>query len=489
MEGEIMKERKGTLKTLKNRIKGMTALGLSIAMMFGIAPSIQAKAYKDISGDYESYEFVRCGDEARLYGDRGGSGDNIYYSESLDYFSGNYYLNKDLTVTEKGMERFDSLANKDDMSKTVTIKSRYVGSGLDLYFGYIGRSGNCMININGTPARYVGNYIYSRDDRVMKAGPATVNYIWYDRNPVYISGDMDEVDITLNTEKPQWVIDLTVISDLEKISFDQTALSFKEGDTAKKLTIVPKLSLDRLEWNTSDAGVATVDQTGTVTPVKAGVATITATMKGKENITANCTVSVTEEPTVDRSADTLTTGLKITQKKNGNLSVSWENNIGASKFEVLASYVGKNATEGITTEGNSVVIDKIDGGKINTKSIYQIYVVAYDSKGNKIGTSLKAFVAGKDSKKYTNAKKVSAIKKVSLKKGKNKTVKANVTLSDKKKKALPTKYAKKVRFISSDTSIATVSANGKIKGVAKGKCTVYAIAQNGLAAKISVTVN
>ena len=55
----------------------------------------------------------------------------------------------------------------------------------------------------------------------------------------------------------------------------------------------------------------------------------------------------------------------------------------------------------------------------------------------------------------------------------------------KKKKALSTK----VRWRSSDTSVATVDRKGNITAKAKaGKCNVYAIAHNGLRAKVKVTV-
>ena len=40
----------------------------------------------------------------------------------------------------------------------------------------------------------------------------------------------------------------------------------------------------------------------------------------------------------------------------------------------------------------------------------------------------------------------------------------------------------------SDTSIATVDKNGKIKGIKKGTCTIYIYAINGLTKKVKVTV-
>lgn len=75
--------------------------------------------------------------------------------------------------------------------------------------------------------------------------------------------------------------------------------------------------------------------------------------------------------------------------------------------------------------------------------------------------------------------------KVTLKKGKSFTVKAKVIVPKGKK----TKWhTDKIHFISSDNKIVAVSVKGKIKAKKKGKCIIYAIAQNGVSKKIKVTV-
>ena len=47
---------------------------------------------------------------------------------------------------------------------------------------------------------------------------------------------------------------------------------------------------------------------------------------------------------------------------------------------------------------------------------------------------------------------------------------------------------KKERFITSNAKVATVSSAGVIKAVRKGTCTVYVMSENGVCAKIKVTV-
>ena len=56
------------------------------------------------------------------------------------------------------------------------------------------------------------------------------------------------------------------------------------------------------------------------------------------------------------------------------------------------------------------------------------------------------------------------------------------------KKLLPRYHDAKVRYLSSDPKIATVSAKGKIKAKAKGTCKIYVCAVNGVSKTIKVTV-
>ncbi len=65
---------------------------------------------------------------------------------------------------------------------------------------------------------------------------------------------------------------------------------------------------------------------------------------------------------------------------------------------------------------------------------------------------------------------------------------AKATLVNKSKKSLSKKTVAKFRYKSSDTSIAKVSKNGKVKGVKKGTCTIYVYSANGLVKKAKVTV-
>lgn len=77
------------------------------------------------------------------------------------------------------------------------------------------------------------------------------------------------------------------------VTLDHTVLALFPGDTtALTATVGPDTATDKtVTWESSDPNVATVDQSGKVTAVAPGTATITATAGGK---TATCTVTVTD---------------------------------------------------------------------------------------------------------------------------------------------------------------------------------------------------
>ena len=126
------------------------------------------------------------------------------------------------------------------------------------------------------------------------------------------------------------------------------------------------------------------------------------------------------------------------------------------------------------------------------KKNFRVYVVTYkiiDGKKVKLGKSTVVHLVGSKNKKYSNVKKLTLKKKkYTVKVGKKKKIKAKVTLVNRNKKHIPKSHGTKFRYKSSDTGIAAVSKKGKIKGIKKGKCTIYVYSINALMKKAKVII-
>lgn len=84
---------------------------------------------------------------------------------------------------------------------------------------------------------------------------------------------------------------------VQSIKLDQTAASVVEGSTVTIAALVNPSDAENktLSWASDNTGVATVDNNGTVTGVKAGTAKITASATDGSGVSASCSVTVTEK--------------------------------------------------------------------------------------------------------------------------------------------------------------------------------------------------
>ncbi|MBQ9014505.1 MAG: RICIN domain-containing protein [Firmicutes bacterium] len=177
---------------------------------------------------------------------------------------------------------------------------------------------------------------------------------------------------------------------------------------------------------------------------------------------------------------------KVTKK---TVKVTWKQVPGASRYIVYGNACGKqNHMKKLkATSGRSYTLSKLNKRKLGKGRYYKFLVLAVSSKGEVISTSKVVHAAttggkpGNDKAVKTKAKKG----KVTLKQGKTFRLKAKAVPKSKKHKV---RRHRTVSFESSDPSIATVTSKGVIKAGKAGKCYVYAYAQNGVAARISVTV-
>lgn len=191
----------------------------------------------------------------------------------------------------------------------------------------------------------------------------------------------------------------------------------------------------------------------------------------------------------------LNAGLKVS-RTTSKVTVKWGKVKKADRYDIYAAYCGKdNKCEKVLTVSGSkkkAVIKKLNGKELDRQKDIKVYVAAYrkvNGKETKIAKSITGHVVGDQNTKYTNAKSIKLKKtKYSMKAGKTKTVKAELALGDKRKKALPKSHVATFRYASSNTKVAKVDKNGKITAVGKGTCYIYVYAANGLAKKVKVTV-
>ena len=124
------------------------------------------------------------------------------------------------------------------------------------------------------------------------------------------------------------------------VSLDRTSVTIKEGESVTLVATVKPENADNktISWSSSDAAVASVDNSGKVTGVKAGSATVTAKTEDGEK-TASCVVTVEPNlaPSVTVGADNISAisvvlrgkaNLGSTAASDLTMGIMWSENAG-----------------------------------------------------------------------------------------------------------------------------------------------------------------
>ena len=213
----------------------------------------------------------------------------------------------------------------------------------------------------------------------------------------------------------------------------------------------------------------------------------------------------TPAPAAAPAATTISSAPLIAALRSGGkqvVALTWDEVKGVDGYEVYfgtgKASKGKKVCKKVATLTGS---KKTTWKKIKLKKnkLYIAYVKAYVMKNGaksyvKESPEVYAYTgnkskAKKGQKAYTNPKKLNIkTSKITVAKGKTKKIKATITKQG-KGKLLSLKKAKKFRYISGDSKIATVDKNGTVKGVGKGTCKIYVYTINGISSTVSVTVN
>ena len=151
-------------------------------------------------------------------------------------------------------------------------------------------------------------------------------------------------------------------------------------------------------------------------------------------------------------------------------------------------------------KGNYPLIATVEGGDVTSYTVtglaknrsYKAYVRAWIKNGGSKQYVLSSSptvhaYTGNGTKKIANPGSLTLkTPSMTVKLGKTKSIKATVKTVKKGKLAT---HVAKLRYISSNTSVATVTKKGKVKAVGAGSCKIYVLTTNGIWKTVTVTVD
>ena len=274
-----------------------------------------------------------------------------------------------------------------------------------------------------------------------------------------------EATITVTTEDGGKTATCKVtVSDKEikvtgvKLNKSETSLLVGGNETLTATVLPEDATNQNVTWKSDKPEIATVDANGKVTAVKVGEATITVTTEdgGK---TATCKVTVSETSVAVTGVTLNKTALTL--------------NIGASET-LSATVAPADATnKKVTWKSSDAAVATVDtNGKVTAVKAGEATITVTTEDGGKTATC----------KVTVKPNLVSEITLAALAiyVGESKAVTATVKPDDATNKELTWK--------SSDESIATVDATGKVTGVKIGTTTITATARDGSGVSGSCTV-
>ena len=178
----------------------------------------------------------------------------------------------------------------------------------------------------------------------------------------------------------------------------------------------------------------------------------------------------------------------INAKRGTRLNITWNKVRGAEGYDI---YLGEGKDQLQLVQ--SLSDNQWTSSGLKKKTLYQAVVKAYIMQDNvktyiRTSPAVYAYTSG-GTKKLTNPECVT-IKKVKtvIKTGKSYKIKANVRKLKKHRKLIGKDCAPKLRYISTDTSVAEVSRSGRIIAKNSGSCMIYVYAVNGARKGITVIV-
>lgn len=350
--------------------------------------------------------------------------------------SNNY---KEVLHLTMGSDSFDKvyIGSAEDASKAETTTA------------IAGRKADLTVKANAMGGATTTDYL---EKEVVFSFHSVKNDSWYER--------------VFNISKANGTLTITPVQvPATAITLNTTSQKLTEGKTVTlAATVTPADTTDAVVWTSSNTKVATVSADGVVTAVKEGTAVITATAG---NVKATCKITVSKAV------------VKVTKV---SVTASARNIAAGKKVQLKAAVAPSKAT-------NKAVTWKSSNTKVATVSSKGVVTFSKKAGGKKVTITATAKDGSKKYGKITLTCMKGSVKKITLsgvktlKAGKTAKVKAKVT-------TMNGKANKTLTWTSSNTKIATVDKNGKVKAVKgkKGTVTITARATDGSGKKATIKI-
>ena len=298
-------------------------------------------------------------------------------------------------------------------------------------------------------------------------GEATVDYLEKEVIFSFHSVKNDSwYERVFNVNKTNGTLTITPVSvPATSITLNASSQNLITGESfTLTATVEPAKTTDTVVWSSSNEAVATVSD-GTVTSAKAGTTEITATAG---NVKATCTVTVSDP--VYKVTD-----IKLTAAPSRRIAAG-------KKVKLKASIAPSNATDKSVTWTSS-------NKKVATVNAKGLVTFKKNAGGKKVTITATAKDGSKKFAKITltcmkgSVKSIKLSGKTTVKSGKTTKLKAKVSTKN-------GKANKTVVWSSSNTKLATVDKNGKVKTVKgkKGTVKITAKATDGSGKKATIKI-
>ena len=242
---------------------------------------------------------------------------------------------------------------------------------------------------------------------------------------------------------------------VQTITLNATSTDLIIGNTYKLTAVIsPSNATDKtIAWSTSNASVASVTQSGLVTGISEGTASISASCG---YVKAVCTVNVKKNTVWVNSITLDKTSISIECEKQEKITATVKPDNATDK----TIYWSSSNSQVATVDGNGIVTGKKEG------SAYIIATSYYGKDNSQITAECQVNVKPKyiavSSVSLSDSYKILDI-------GETYTLKATIT---------PTNATNKtVTWKSNNSSVATVSSDGLVVALAKGVATITAVAE------------